>query len=1237
MLRNLLLIFLVTGLSFSAFAQTLRGVVTDAASGETLIGANIVVKNGETIVKGAATDIDGRYQINGIDAGTYNVEISYVGYSPIKKAGVIITPTGITNVNAALQEGGLMDEVELVSHVDPIIKDEQITTISAEKIKEAPIRNLNALASSGSSGIDQTDRNGGLNVKGGRGGEVVYFVDGVKQRGSSLNLPQQALDQMNVIIGGVPAEYGDGASGIISVVTRGPSSVTAGGIDFETSQFLDPYGYNRLGGYFTTPLIWKDKDAKIPLIGVFASAQLLYQGDYSQSRYIYKIKDEVLDNARKNPLIITGNPNAPIVNPTLSYIRSSDIEKLDHLEGATSLGLTSQTKFDVKLGEYSRLKVGGTFTLNNTDQMSRALIFANPDYEYKTKSSNLSAYATFQQFFQNESEDGEKATIQDAMYTLHADYSLNNLTQESPKHEDNLFRYGYAGKFTPKQRDAFLPFNYRNNEYTVFNKITGEEETVRIQSTSDEPFPDNSTFSHVIRFAGATPESFSFTPSSINENHANLASQYFGFANPLTTGSINSLPQGVRNGTSPASLLSLWSNVGINPGSRFKQKVSQFRFTGSTSGSIGNHNLKMGFEFEQRSYKTYNVGASNLWNVARLVENSHLSGANYKYEFNGEYNQQNQAILDAIPLYEESQIVGYAKNVRDRFGLSYDKPVYTDAMNPDDLSIDLFSQEQIYDQGLASGLGYDLYGNEITGSQPTFNDFLTDSLADGTLTRKTSAFEPIYIAGYIQDKLTFNDMILSVGIRVDRYDANQPVLKDKYTIYDARTASEVNFDKFGATRPSAIGDDFVVYVDDEDNPKSITAYRDGDNWYDAQGNRVTDLQKIAGASGSPIPYLTEDAKEGGLVKNSFVTDKAFTDYEPEVVVMPRIAFNFPISDEAKFFANYDLLTQRPGTGNGIFNPGQILDIARRSTSVRSSANPDLKMQKNTNYEVGFKQKLTDISAISLSAFYREQRDMIQITQVTNAYPISYTLFDNRDFGTTKGFTLEFEKRVGENDNLSLTANYTLQFADGTGSNSATAAGLIRAGIPNLRQTLPLSFDTRHTLKAQIRYGFPSGDAYNGPAKLKNVLQGMSIFLLGNVASGRPYTLGGIPYASQETGAATSPSIKGTVNGSRLPFRYNIDLSLSKRFTIAREGKKDIGMRVYAGVQNLLNTENILSVFRATGNSNDDGWLSSPQGQDKINALGDQGNTYVDFYNTRLDNPYRYSSPRTIRVGVSFEF
>ena len=52
-------------------------------------------------------------------------------------------------------------------------------------------------------------------------------------------------------------------------------------------------------------------------------------------------------------------------------------------------------------------------------------------------------------------------------------------------------------------------------------------------------------------------------------------------------------------------------------------------------------------------------------------------------------------------------------------------------------------------------------------------------------------------------------------------------------------------------------------------------------------------------------------------------------------------------------------------------------------------------------------------------------------------------YDNLDFGTVKGFTVTYDlRRTG---NIQLRASYTLQFAEGTGSNTQTALSLINAG------------------------------------------------------------------------------------------------------------------------------------------------------------------------------------------------
>ena len=77
---------------------------------------------------------------------------------------------------------------------------------------------------------------------------------------------------------------------------------------------------------------------------------------------------------------------------------------------------------------------------------------------------------------------------------------------------------------------------------------------------------------------------------------------------------------------------------------------------------------------------------------------------------------------------------------------------------------------------------------------------------------------------------------------------------------------------------------------------------------------------------------------------------AFEDYTPQINVMPRIAFSFPISDEALFFAHYDVLTKRPTTANRL----DPLDYFYLQTgNISRVNNPNLQPEKTIDYEAWF--------------------------------------------------------------------------------------------------------------------------------------------------------------------------------------------------------------------------------------------------------------------------------------------
>ena len=82
-MKKVSLLLLVICIVFSNFAQTggeIRGIVKDVATGETVVGASVMVAEGKV----AITDINGNYSIK-VDSGSYTVSISYVGFEPQKQ------------------------------------------------------------------------------------------------------------------------------------------------------------------------------------------------------------------------------------------------------------------------------------------------------------------------------------------------------------------------------------------------------------------------------------------------------------------------------------------------------------------------------------------------------------------------------------------------------------------------------------------------------------------------------------------------------------------------------------------------------------------------------------------------------------------------------------------------------------------------------------------------------------------------------------------------------------------------------------------------------------------------------------------------------------------------------------------------------------------------------------------------------------------------------------------------
>ena len=241
MLRKLYLLFATVLITVVAFAQTgtLKGTVLDGLSGEVIPFANVIIERNGTQTAGTTTDFDGKFTIKPIEPGTYTVKATFVGYQTFVMTGIIISANKITFQDLKLSSGIQKGEVVIVEYKKPLIDQDNITgeTKTAEEIVAMPTRSVASVAAT-TAGIYQRDEGESLNVRGSRSDATDYYIDGIKVRGT-LGVPQSAIEQITVMTGGLPAQYGDATAGIISITTKGPSNKFFGGAEVESSSLFD--------------------------------------------------------------------------------------------------------------------------------------------------------------------------------------------------------------------------------------------------------------------------------------------------------------------------------------------------------------------------------------------------------------------------------------------------------------------------------------------------------------------------------------------------------------------------------------------------------------------------------------------------------------------------------------------------------------------------------------------------------------------------------------------------------------------------------------------------------------------------------------------------------------------------------------------------------------------------------------------------------------------------------------
>ena len=581
MLKKTLLFMVLSIFTLGAIAQSgsLKGKILDKENGEPIPFANISLLQSGKVITGGMTDFDGKFNIKPIAAGVYDVKASYVGYKSLQISGLRVTAGKITFQDFKLASSAeILEEVEVVSYKVPLISKDQTSSggsVTSEDIAKMPGRSAESVAST--VGGVFTEDGAVSSIRGSRADATVYYIDGMKVRGSNT-VPKSALEQVSVITGGIPAKYGDATGGIIEITTKGAQKKLFGGVELVTSHFLDNYDYNLAEAYLSGPLFSvKKKDPndstktiKEPIVDYFISGSGLYFEDPTMSAVGYnKAPDGLRQSFLDAPY--TFGEQGLITQSTADYYRADDFTTIKTAENSEQKRVSAQGKIGINPSKAINITLGGTYDYSNSR------IFDNRNTVFNSNNGqsiyqNWRTYARLTHKFGtgNYGKEDEKASVfKNTYYSLQVDYTSTTRTQQDINHTDNFFNYGYNGKFT----------TYKMKTYEWTDTMTAYPTGVWMQN-------------------GFMDTLVTFSPTEENPEVGNYTQYLYDIAAENEQGSFITMNKtfleqfgAIMNGSTPERIYNTYNSPGVVYGSYNNLHNTQFRFTGSGSTDIKDHEV----------------------------------------------------------------------------------------------------------------------------------------------------------------------------------------------------------------------------------------------------------------------------------------------------------------------------------------------------------------------------------------------------------------------------------------------------------------------------------------------------------------------------------------------------------------------------------------------------------------------------------------------------------------------
>ncbi|MGQ9561119.1 MAG: TonB-dependent receptor [Candidatus Oleimicrobiaceae bacterium] len=248
----------MTGWTQGGTTGKIVGRVVEAETGQPLAAANVTVV-GTTL--GAATDAQGYFFVHNVPPGVYRLRASMIGYKSVEVANVRVNADLTTAQNFSLALTVIEGEVVTLVAERPLVEKDvtaKMAVVAGDDMADKmPVSSVQEVLRTQAGFVE--DQHGELHLRGGRQGEVAYYLDGILiqdplQGGLGTSIDVNIIQELSVLTGGFNAEYGDAMSGVINITTKSGGASYTGKLQYE-SPMLNSSPYHKPDWLLDTEMV----------------------------------------------------------------------------------------------------------------------------------------------------------------------------------------------------------------------------------------------------------------------------------------------------------------------------------------------------------------------------------------------------------------------------------------------------------------------------------------------------------------------------------------------------------------------------------------------------------------------------------------------------------------------------------------------------------------------------------------------------------------------------------------------------------------------------------------------------------------------------------------------------------------------------------------------------------------------------------------------------------------------